>query len=156
GPGLRSGLLAALAYLCRSIGVTVVAAVLLSYLLRRKPREALLSLVFPVLAVSGWELWKHNAADLNAKSPSAAALTFDLDSSAWLPRNPATVARIAGLNASATAWSLLQYCIEPEVTWLDRAARADPQRGDLLFSIAAVVGIGAVLLMLAAGVLVTL
>lgn len=155
--GLLSGLFAAGALLCRSIGVTVAFAVVATWLLRRRWRASFWAALVPSVAWGSWSVWRSHAIAANAVLPQSAALSYDLLAySTWLPHDAATTARVAWLNSAALAWSLLESTILPPREWLDRATRADPLQGDMPFVVISAIGIIGVVLLVAVGFAVTL
>ena len=103
---LLAGLAAGAAGLARSIGVTLVAAILPSLLLRRSWRAALVMLLAAAIPLGSWTLWRNGAAAENAQIPETAAYAYDLDYSAWIPKNLADLGWVAWLNSAAMACSL--------------------------------------------------
>ncbi len=80
-----SGFFAAAAYLTRSIGVSLLVAIIAAYLLRRRWKQAAAAAVAPLLAFVGWRIWCAWAASANAGIPGSAAFRYDLDYGLWLP-----------------------------------------------------------------------
>jgi len=100
--------LAGAAYLTRSIGVTLVAAVVVGCLLRRAWKQVGLAVLIALLAVGGWQAWCVYAGSLNANLPAASGLRYDLDYRAWVVTDLRTLAWVAYHNISELALSWLE------------------------------------------------
>lgn len=113
GRATIAGLAAAAAYLTRTIGVSLVAALVLSYLCRRQWRNAVLCALIGAAAVGGWQLWRRSADSENVSNPARAALAYELDYALWMPRDLSTAARVAFHNSSAISYSLYEVVLQP-------------------------------------------
>ncbi len=109
----------------------------------------------PVVALAALAVWRAHAGEANAQFPGYAAMKYDLDYSAWVPRDVPTMARVAWLNTSTLGWSLLQSTVLPPYDLLGRAARADSTQGDWPFAAFVAIGITVVVMLIVCGLLVT-
>ncbi len=101
--GAAAGFFAAAAYLTRSIGLAVIVAVLAELIARRRWRALLVAAGIIALVIIGWQAWCLHATAANANNPAAAAMTYDLNYSSWLPHSLATLGRVVMYNAVASA-----------------------------------------------------
>lgn len=121
-----AGLLAAAAYLTRSIGITLAVALALTTALRRRWKDVVVVVVAAALAVGGWRLWCASAARSNAANPAFDVFRYNLDYSAWLTTDPGTVAWVAYQNTSALALALFRQITALPVGWMDRMIERGP------------------------------
>lgn len=114
GPGrtwpwaVGTGVLAAAAYLTRSVGLSLIAAILADLALRRRWKALALAAAGPALALLGWHAWCAHAAAELANQPMLESFRYDLDYSAWIAPDLGTLVRIAYLNASDLALSMAE------------------------------------------------
>ena len=95
---LMGGLLAGVAGLARTIGVTLVGAAVLASLLRRQARSVLPIVLGAGLLLGAWQGWVAYGNRANASIPEAAALRYQLDYNAWVPRDLAAAGRVVLFN----------------------------------------------------------
>lgn len=103
-----AGVLAASAYLTRTIGVSSIVAVLGALLLRRSWWGAAAAALPAAVGIAGWRAWCSYATGLNAALPTFSAATYDLDYSTWLVPNSAAGLWVAAHNALDVLYSLYQ------------------------------------------------
>lgn len=113
-----AGLTAAAAFLTRSIGVSLLFSVPVSFALRRKFAAATLSALSCIAAFAGWNAWRAWAAARNAENPVNAAFAYDLDYAAWLPREISAAAWVAANNIPEGLLSQTLFFIPPPFGWV--------------------------------------
>jgi hypothetical protein len=119
-----AGVLAGGAYLTRTLGLALVAAILLDLLVRRRWKQAAVAAIGPALAIGGWRLWCAHAAALNAADPVSAAFRYDLNYGMWFPSNLGTVLWVAGQNVTELALAAFLLLIPPpHNSWTDLLQR---------------------------------
>jgi len=135
GRAILFGLMAGGAYLTRLIGITVAAAAVVSLMLARRWKAAAASAICVLLVASGWQLWCGYATAANRTNPAIEAFRYDLDYSAWRPRDPASLVRIVPHNAAAMALALLTQLTPIPNNWLTRAPGGGLAGGWRLYSL---------------------
>jgi len=120
-----AGLAAAAACLTRSVGITVVVAVVVGYVARRRWREAGLALVGPLIVLGAWNLWQRHAHASNAANPANAIYEYDLGYQSWILLDQA--ARVAWMNTADVLVSTLELLGSLPAPLIDgRLAPAQP------------------------------
>jgi len=99
-PPAAAGLLAAGAYLTRSIGVTLIIALVVDGLLRRRWMRTAVAGVVALLGAAGWHVWRAWASAANAADPMTTAFGYDLDYSIWIAPSLRAAAWVAYHNLS--------------------------------------------------------
>jgi hypothetical protein len=146
---LALGLFAGAAYLTRTIGVTLIVALLIDRCVRRRWKQALLCAVLCGVCLAGWRLWSSQAAAQNAANPAAAALAYDLDYNSWTRASLHKLPRVIYHNTSDLLLSF-SLVLDPFLsqTAIDNSLRAGSIAGTtlyfLLFITAAFVIVGAI------------
>jgi len=93
-----AALLAAGAFLSRSIGISLAAAVVLAPLLRRRFDLAALALGVTLACLAPWWAWRAGAAASNASLEMHRLLAVDLSYAPWLPHNVEQVVHVVHQN----------------------------------------------------------
>ncbi len=91
-------LLAGLAVLTRSIGVTLSGAMLLTLLLRRQWRELAVAAVVLAACAAPWSLWQSWAAEQNGAQQTALLQSASLDYKLWVPEHLGQTLRVMNQN----------------------------------------------------------
>lgn len=103
----QAGVLAALAVLTRTIGVSLAVAMVVSCLWKRRWMGAVLAGVPSVMAWGGWEVWRSAAGARNAAIPEAGWLYYDLDYlRSGVAPDALGIARTAWFNGWEMPWGL--------------------------------------------------
>ncbi|HUU84770.1 MAG TPA: hypothetical protein VM243_14815 [Phycisphaerae bacterium] len=118
------GLVAGLAFLSRSIGLTLIVALVVWGLYRKRFALVAWCGVFGVVLVGGYWLWRHNAVAADGAVQQAALLQYELDYGAWLPRSVGEAARVVYQNSFRVAFNNFFFILRLPVEWL-QSANAD-------------------------------
>ncbi len=145
-----AALLAGGAALTRSVGLTVVAALVVQLLWRRRWRDAGVALLIGLTAAGTWHLWRGAAAEQNRANPAAGALRYELDYAAWRPHDAASTLHVAAYNLPAVALALLTSIVPLDAVAVESALRGGG--GPLALLLAAT---GLVVLWIGVGVVAT-
>lgn len=119
GRALLGGLAAAAAYLTRTIGVALIASLVISWLWQRRWREAAVCAVLGAAAITGWRAWAASAEAANAANPVRQALGYELNYGLWAPRDIATAARVSSQNTAAIAYAIYDSLLQPPLDGTD-------------------------------------
>jgi len=131
---LLAATLAGLAFLSRSIGVTVIAAVAGAWLLRRRWTGFAIVSVAGALAFGGWSVYQRLAEQWNAAIPQAAAFGYDLDYRAWMVRDLDTLAWLAWHKLGANAFWIFNVLIQTSDAWTLKQLSAGPAAAPLFYA----------------------
>ncbi len=112
------GLLAAGAYLTRSIGLGIVLAVALAVAISGRWRYAIVAAIAAGLPALIWLAWRSAAHTANEAIPQAAALTYDLSYAAWMPAGVGEGAWVMYHNAVRMAYGLVSTLFVLPDAWL--------------------------------------
>ena len=110
-----------LAFLTRTIGVTLIVALMAWYLVRRRPALAGLTALIAGLFVIGQWVWCHAAAAGDGPLRHAALLQYELNYGAWLPQRLADLPLIASQNFAQLAFAHFYFLVRLPLDWLARA-----------------------------------
>lgn len=145
-PGLvraaLAGLLAAGAYLTRSIGLSAVLAVVLAPAIAGRRRPALLAALAAGIPGATWLVWRSAAQAANQAIPQAAALTYDLSYAAWMPDGIGEAAWVMYHNVPRMAYGLVSTLFVLPDAWLLGPAGVRPWAYVLMAAAAGLVGLG--------------
>jgi hypothetical protein len=115
---LAIGTLASAAYLTRSMGVTVVAAVLVHGALEERWRDTLVTAATAAVLCGAWWAWSSWAKQANAAIPAAAALGYDLDYGVQMRASASALGRVLLHNVVTSAYSVFHLIVLPSDAWL--------------------------------------
>jgi len=115
---ILSALFASAAYLTRSIGIVLIVALFIHWLLRRRWLSALCLMLLAAAAIAGWQSWRLIASEHNAAISQAACFAYDLDYTVWLPRDWDFALRVMLYNAAAMCFWVLYYLGQPSQAWV--------------------------------------
>jgi hypothetical protein len=113
-----AGLLASAAYLTRSIGVSVIIAVIGSYALNRHWRAATCAGLAAGVPAALWLIWRASAVAANRAIPQASAFAYDLDYGAWLPASVPALTWVLYHNLARIALGFFVIMAVPPEDWL--------------------------------------
>lgn len=108
-----AGLLASLATLTRSIGVTLIAAIVLSLCLRRQWKGAVTFVAVCALVVVPWLICAAARTRANAQIPQAAALRYHLDYGFWMPHDSSDLVWLASRKVLEVPFELTMIILRP-------------------------------------------
>lgn len=114
---IGAALLAGLAFLTRSIGVCVLAAVVVAWVLRRRWRPACWSLLIAATVVGGWQVRQWFAHRANEAIPQAGAFGYDLDYGHWLGNGLGPQLWVLYHNISGLGFGLFATIFAPPGGW---------------------------------------
>lgn len=103
---VAAALLAGLAALTRTLGLSLAAALTVAPLLRRRWFDAALVAALLALCLAPWWLWQAGAAEENAALQTAFLEAYELDYGLWLPERAGQLLDVAVRNLVGTAFAL--------------------------------------------------
>ncbi len=120
------GLLVSAAALTRTVGVALVAAVMLSLVRSKRWTPLAVSASIVALVASAQGTWLATARQSNASIAESSALAYDLEYSAWQPRDTGSLAWVAWHNAGEIPFTLFKMIASPPpalATWATSGGR---------------------------------
>ena len=114
------GLLAGAAFLSRSIGLALIAAILASLFLRRRWKAVAVVGVIAALFVGGWRAWCVYASATNAANLTVEAFHYDLDYGSWLPGTLGELSWVVYHNISESVLAFMLVLTPPPYDWSTR------------------------------------
>jgi dolichyl-phosphate-mannose-protein mannosyltransferase len=108
---LAAGAAAGVAFLTRTVGITLVVAMIGWLMWRRRWRAASLCAAPALGCVAGWALWTRWIAAQEATLRKAELLRYDLDYFAWLPHSLSDLLQVAAVNFGQFAFSNFQMLL---------------------------------------------
>lgn len=135
--GAAAGVLAAGAALTRSIGVTLLPALVVGAVASRRWRSGAVGATVLLVAVGANAGWKSWAASHNRVDARAAAFRYDLDYGTWYAQALPALPRVLFHNAASLSFFLFYGIIGPPAAWVGAAMQAGPLRGIGLYTLMA-------------------